>query len=353
MRKFSFFTLVLLCVLCGFVVNGFINPSGLKSISAYAQNQNYAHVQNYAEISMEKSTGTVVHSKNADIHLPMASTTKIMTAIIIIENMDLNKEIVVPKAAVGVEGSSIYLKTDEKISIRDLLYGLMLRSGNDAAAALAISHSGSVSDFVNEMNNKAKELGLKNTHFTNPSGLPDAEHYTTARELCEIARYALLNDEFAKIVSTQNYVGTHRSFQAKNKILKMLDGADGVKTGYTKAAGRCLVSSATRNGMTVISVVLNCPQMYERSIELIENVFNGYELVKFDEKMTIMCGRVLCKFEKCGPFLLPKDAKTKITMKKNINSQKVSIGDFVGELEIYDKNSLLLSQKLFSIVDIK
>lgn len=340
-------------MLSGFVMSGINNENNLKSFSAYAQTQNYARTQNYAEISMEKSTGTVIHSKNADARLPMASTTKIMTAIIIVESLDLDKEIVVPKAAVGVEGSSIYLKTDEKISIRDLLYGLMLRSGNDAAAALAITHSGSVSDFVSEMNDKAKELGLKNTHFTNPSGLPDDEHYTTARELGVIARYALLNEEFAKIVSTQNYVGTHRSFQAKNKILKMLDGADGVKTGYTKAAGRCLVSSATREGMTVISVVLNCPQMYERSIELIENVFNGYKLVEFDENMTIMCGRVLCKFEKYDPILLPKDAKTKITMNKSINSQKVSVGDFVGELEIYDKNSLLLSQKLFSIVDIK
>ena len=177
-----------------------------------------------AEIAMELTTGTVLEEGNADCKLPMASTTKIMTAIIIVEDCDLDEVITVPDAAVGVEGSSIYLKKGEEIDIRDLLYGLMLRSGNDSATALAIHHSGSVEKFVEEMNARAANIGAVHTHFTNPSGLPDDEHYTTARDLCNIACYAMRNETFKTVVSTRSHKGNFRSYANKNKMLYSYDG---------------------------------------------------------------------------------------------------------------------------------
>ncbi|MGN0818322.1 MAG: D-alanyl-D-alanine carboxypeptidase family protein, partial [Candidatus Coproplasma sp.] len=201
---------------------------------------------------MELYTDSLLHEKNSDARMPMASTTKIMTALIVIEDCELDEVITVPDQAVGTEGSSIYLKHDEEISIKDLLYGLMLRSGNDSAAALAIHHSGSIEAFAENMNRRAKEIGALNTNYTNPSGLPDDNHYTTAYDLCLIACTAMKNPVFQEIVGTKNYNGEFRSFLNKNKILNTLDGANGVKTGYTVKAGRCLVSSAQRDGMDVV-----------------------------------------------------------------------------------------------------
>lgn len=226
-----------------------------------------------AEIAMELTTRTVLTESNADKRMPMASTTKIMTAIIIAEDCNLDEEITVPDAAVGVEGSSIYLKKDERIDVRDLLYGLMLRSGNDSAVALAIHHSGSVENFITVMNERAKRIGADNTNFKNPSGLPDDEHYTTARDLCNIACYAMNNEIFREVVSSKSHVGKFRSFENKNKMLYRYEGANGVKTGYTLKAGRCLVSSAERDGMDVVTVVLNCYDMYERSSAILDQCF--------------------------------------------------------------------------------
>ncbi|MDE6868446.1 MAG: D-alanyl-D-alanine carboxypeptidase, partial [Clostridia bacterium] len=251
-----------------------------------------------SEIAMELTTGTVLTEHNADARLPMASTTKILTAIIIIEDCDLDEIITVPPEAVGVEGSSIYLKKDEQINIRDLLYGLMLRSGNDSATALAIHHSGTVEKFAEAMNDRAKQIGAEYSHFKNPSGLPDSEHYTTARDLCKIACYAMNNPVFKQIVSTANYTGNFRSFANKNKMLYKYEGANGVKTGYTVKAGRCLVSSAERNGMDVVCVVLNCPDMYERSCAIFDNCFRDYKLLELNEDSIFMCNQVLCKILK-------------------------------------------------------
>lgn len=304
-----------------------------------------------AEIAMELSTGTVLQENNADVKLPMASTTKIMTAILIIEDCNLDEEIIVPDAAVGVEGSSIYLKKEEKIDIRDLLYGLMLRSGNDSAAALAIYHSGSIEKFVSVMNDRAKKMGAFHTNFKNPSGLPDPEHYTTARDLCTIACYAMKNSVFKEIVSTRNYRGKYRSFANKNKMLINYEGANGVKTGYTLKAGRCLVASAERNGMDVVTAVLNCPDMYERSAALLDSCFSNYKLVHLDENKLFMCNRVLCKIEKTFSFVA-KDAETlqfQIIAEKEL--QKINKGDKVGELEIYGQNNLIFKTNLFSIMN--
>ena len=224
----------------------------------------------------------VFFEKNADKQLPIASTTKILTAITVIENTpDLNTVVTVPDAAVGVEGSSIYLLKGEQLRVIDLLYGLMLQSGNDCAAALAIITAGSIDAFAALMNETAEKAGAGGCNFTNPHGLHDDRHYCSARDLAKITLYAMGSEMFRSIVSTEVYKDCtyaerdyNRVIKNKNKILQMLEGGDGVKTGYTKKAGRCLVSSATRDGATVISVVLNCGPMFEESCALIDKAFD-------------------------------------------------------------------------------
>lgn len=304
-----------------------------------------------AEMAMELTTGTVLEENNADVQLPMASTTKIMTAIIIIEDCDLDEVITVPNEAVGAEGSSIYLKKNEQIDVRDLLYGLMLQSGNDSAAALAIHHSGSIQKFAEVMNDRAREIGATATSFKNPSGLPDNEHYTTARDLCTITRHAMQNKTFRGIVSTKSYSGKFRTFSNKNKMLLNYEGANGVKTGYTVKAGRCLVSSAERDGMDVICVVLNCPDMYERSKKILDNCFNDYRLNKIDEKAIFMSDKVLCKVAKSVNFVVKSTEKLNFEIKSLPERKKVRCGDNVAKLEILGQNGLILSENLYSIID--
>lgn len=304
-----------------------------------------------AEIAMELTTRTVLTESNADKRMPMASTTKIMTALIIAEDCDLDEEITVPDAAVGVEGSSIYLKKDERIDVRDLLYGLMLRSGNDSAVALAIHHSGSVENFVTVMNERAKRIGADNTNFKNPSGLPDDEHYTTARDLCNIACYAMNNEIFREVVSSKSHVGKFRSFENKNKMLYRYEGANGVKTGYTLKAGRCLVSSAERDGMDVVTVVLNCYDMYERSSAILDQCFYAYKLLELNENTVFMSDRVLCKLSKTQNLVVKNTESLQIRIKSTVTEKKIKKGDRVGILKIYDANGLIFSDNLYSIVD--
>lgn len=238
-------------------------------------------------VLVEKSNLQMLISKNSDIRLPMASTTKIMTALVVLENADLERTVTVPDCAVGVEGSSMYLKYSESITIRELLYGLMLTSGNDAANALACVVGGSVEQFVSMMNDKALSLGLTDTHFTNPSGLPDDKHYTTAYELALITAAALDNPDFVGIVSTETYTTPNgRILSNHNKLLYLYDGAVGVKTGFTKKAGRCLVGAATRNGVTLICVTLNDPDDWSDHIAAFDYGFENVQnitVVKKDE----------------------------------------------------------------------
>ena len=247
-----------------------------------------------AMVVIEPNTASVIESFNENERLPMASTTKIMTAIIAIENnSDLEKIVSAPREAVGIEGTSIYLRKGEELSIRDLLYGLILASGNDSATALAIVTSGSEVEFVELMNDKAKELGLQNTHFTNPHGLHDEDHYTTALDLAKITAYALKNETFREIVSTKRHtIGAteftkERFLKNKQKLLfdEELNSGElqitGVKSGFTPEAGRCLVTSGYKGDMNAVCVVLNCPDMFEESKKLIENALNdfSYELI--------------------------------------------------------------------------
>lgn len=237
-----------------------------------------------ATIVVDQKSKKILSSSNAHVRLAMASTTKIMTAMVVLDNVvDVDVQLAIPQEAVGVEGSSVYLKRNEIWSVRDLLYALMLRSGNDAAVALSIAVGGSVQGFVDMMNAKASELGLKDTHFTNPHGLHDDNHYTTAYDLAIITAEAMKNPLFKSIVSAKSYVVegnyTHDRYYLgnKNKMLIMMEGADGVKTGYTKNSGRCLVSSATRGDTQLICVVLNVHDMWNVSKNLLEK---GFEQVK-------------------------------------------------------------------------
>ncbi len=333
-----------LCLICSLLGIFSIFSVELYAISTRTSISAYASAQ--SEIAMEMRSGTVLTENNADAMLPMASTTKILTAIIIIEDCNLDEVITVPDEAVGAEGSSIYLKKDEKLDIRDLLYGLMLRSGNDSAVALAIHHSGSVQKFAVVMNERARSMGAKNSNFTNPSGLPDEEHYTTARDLCTIACYAMDNATFREIVSSTNYTGKYRSYANKNKMLRLYEGANGVKTGYTMRAGRCLVSSAERNGMDVVCVVLNCPDMYERSCAIFDKCFDDFELLKIDTDKVFMCNKVLCKLKNICSIIVEKSSEIDYNVVPNeINDSE----NGVARLEIYNRNKLIFSEKLYSI----
>lgn len=221
----------------------------------------------------EPCSGTVLESVNANVRMPMASTTKIMTALVTLKTVPLEQKVTVSAQAAGVEGSSMYLKAGETLTVSDLLYGLMLTSGNDAATALAIHISGSIEGFAKLMNEQAKALGLENTHFTNPSGLPDDDHYTTAYELAVIAAEAMKNPVFQKIVSSKTASVSGRTLTNHNKLLSMYEGAVGIKTGFTKKAGRCLVSAATRNGVTLICVTLKAPDDWNDHITALDRGF--------------------------------------------------------------------------------
>lgn len=331
MRKIAFTLLSAVIAICG----TFFIP---KSTVSYASAQ--------AEIAMELSTGAKLIENNAYAKLPMASTTKILTAIIVIEDCDLNEVITVSDEAVGVEGSSIYLIKEEKIDIKDLLYGLMLRSGNDSATALAIHHSGSIEKFAEEMNRRAEIIGAKSSHFKNPSGLPDKEHYTTAYDLCSIACYAMKNETFKNIVSTKNYNGKYRNFVNKNKILHKYEYANGVKTGFTVNAGRCLVSSAEKDGMDIVCVVLNCPDMYERSIQIFESCFKKYKLVSIDCDKVFNFNNKLCRLKENASFVT--GSTDKIDYRFEAITENTT-DTAIGKLNVYNENKLIFSGKLYSI----
>ena len=241
-----------------------------------------------AAILIDAEDGTVLYEKNADQKMYPASTTKIMTALVVLETLEelelgLDSEIIVPAEAQGVEGSSLYLKAGERMSVEELLYGLMLQSGNDSAVALAACVGGSAEHFVDQMNQRAEELGCRGTHFVNPNGLYDAEHYTNARDLAYIAREAMKREDFRKIVGSQRWSSegsSARTFVNKNKTVFQYEGGDGVKIGFTKASGRTLVSSASRDGHRVIAVVLNDGNWFQDAYALMDFGFAVLETSK-------------------------------------------------------------------------
>ena len=261
---------------------------------AYTEPIKEPDVNSRACVVIDRKTNSVLFGKNENSKKKMASTTKIMTATIIIEKCNLSDTIEISKKAAGTGGSRLGLKTGDKITVLDLLYGLMLRSGNDAAVALAEYAGGDINGFAELMNAKALELGLTNTHFETPHGLDSNEHYTTAYELAILSNYALNNPTFAKIVGTKNYTitinGSPKALSNTNELLGNMEGVYGIKTGFTNGANRCLVTACKRNNIDIICVVLGADTKKFRtidSIKLINYVFNNfvvYDLESFVNK---------------------------------------------------------------------
>ena len=227
---------------------------------------------------VDSVTGRMLYEHFPSKRSLIASTTKIMTALVVCEQTNVLDKMRIPEEAVGIEGSSMYLREGEVLTVQELLYGLMLSSGNDAAVALAIYCGGTVEGFVAMMNDKARLLGLKDTHFENPHGLDAPEHYSTAADLATLAAYAMENPIFRKTVSAKTVTLGERTLRNHNKLLWMIDGADGVKTGYTRAAGRILVSSATRNDRRLIAVTLDDPNDWQDHQQLLENGFSSFHV---------------------------------------------------------------------------
>lgn len=321
-----------------------------------------------SEIVMDVNSGRVLYQNNANAKKFMASTTKILTAIVIIENCDLDEIVTVTKETVGVEGSSIYLEVGEKLTVKDLLYGLMLRSGNDCAETLAVHCSGSIKAFAELMNEFANKLCVKNSNFTNPHGLHDDNHYTTAYDLAVISAYAMKNPVFKEIASTKairipfTTRNTTRYLKNKNKMLNDFDGATGIKTGFTKKAGRCLVSSAERNGMEIVCVVLNCPPMFERSKELLNSNFATYKPYKLVESDEIIDFVPIADSEYTCGLYVKNDVTLPLTNEEKegieivyeypkIIEKGTKKDSQVGFVKFYSQNNLIFSEKIYTIID--
>lgn len=306
-------------------------------------------------VIIDAASGRVIAEKNAYERRGMASTTKIMTAVIALEKCNMDETVTVDSRAEGIEGSSLYLKAGDKIKLEHLLYGMLLKSGNDAAAAVAFHVSGSIEDFAKLMTEKAVSLGLKNTAFKNPHGLYEEGHYTTAYDLAQITRYAFTLDGFADMVSAKSYK-IDDDIETKlvvnnNKLLRFYDGADGVKTGYTPETGRTLVGSATRNGMRVISVTLSDRDDWNDHIAMFDYAFENYELKKLSEKgQGFGCARVYggkepdvpCIAEENVSAAVKKGSRVKVICKTDENlSAPVKKGQKVGTVSFYDGKDLI------------
>ncbi|MGE5557439.1 MAG: D-alanyl-D-alanine carboxypeptidase family protein [Bacillota bacterium] len=237
-------------------------------------------------ILMDAVTGTILYAKNAHIMRPMASTTKIATAILALEIGDLKDRVRIGPKAAGKDGSSMYLRRDELVNFKELLYGIMLNSGNDACVAVAEHLCGSEEAFVDRMNKLAAKIGARRTRFANTSGLPAADHYSTAYDLALLTRYAIKNPFFRELAATKyHYAPATNKMQTRymcnhNRLLWRYKFADGVKTGYTREAGKCLVASGTKDGQTLIAVALNSSDMYGDTSRMLDYGFSNYYLYK-------------------------------------------------------------------------
>lgn len=334
-------------------------------INVIKTNKVLAYTSSKAEVVLEVESGRALYAKNENQKLPMASTTKIITAITAIENADINKDVFVSEKTCNIEGSSVYLKEGDIFTLKDLLYGLMLRSGNDCAETIALFVGKTRENFIKMMNEKCASIGCKNTYLTNPHGLPDENHYTSALDLAKISAYSMKNEIFKEIVSSKKVVVTEKSkdekrvFINKNKMLFNFEGANGIKTGYTKKAGRCLVSSAKRNGMQLVCVVINSPQMFERSSELLNNSFLDYEYKcvfnnKKLEKDCNLLGFPLIASKSSFYYPLGKTERVKIKYETFDNFDfPIKKGKEICKIDIFNQNKLLFSEKIYTINNIK
>lgn len=307
----------------------------------------FAEEENSSYILIEGRTRQVIKKENENLPLPIASTTKIMTAITAIENADLEDIFTVSQNAQNQEGSSIYLREGDKISVKDLLYGLMLNSGNDAATVLAESISGSVDAFAQLMNEKAQKIGCKNTNFKNPSGLNEEGHYSSAYDLALIMAYAMENEKFREIVGTKRYniddCESITYLKNHNKLLWQYEYCTGGKTGYTKLSGRCLVTTAEKDGIRLIAVTLNNPDDWKTHKELFQYGFGEVKNREIIKKNSILTTKIIngTKVNLIAgddvkiPIISGKRAKLtgKIHLKERYS--EIKIGDFLGYADIY------------------
>lgn len=331
------------------------------------KNTNAVNLSNTSsEIVMEIDSKRILTAKNENKRAFMASLTKIITAIVIIENCNLDDKVTVTKETVGIEGSSIYLEEGEVLTVKELLYGLMLRSGNDCAETLAVYCSKSINKFADLMNDFAKKVGAVNSHFVNPHGLHNDEHYTTAYDLALICSYAMQNDTFREIVSAKKAVISHsnrdydRILINKNKMLNLYDGATGIKTGYTKKAGRCLASSVKKDNMELICIVLNCAPMFERSMELFDYCFENYSKYKLIESDNIIDFIDVEDEKEKRAIIVKNDIELPLTKKEYENifieyeyPNKINKSQFsnseIGKIKFYHEKNLLFEEKIYTI----
>lgn len=366
MIKFKCWIIVLLLLLIPFSNATF----GVCALEGLPQARIETSTSAKSAVVLDVDTGRVFYEKNANAKLAIASTTKIVTAITAIENVkDIDAVIRVDDKAIGVYGTSIYLQRGEELSIRELLYGLMLRSGNDAATAIAISVGGSIDGFCEMMNNTAKKVGAMNSQFMNPHGLDEDGHYTTALDLAKITAYALNNEIFAEIVKTKNIkiggVEYDRYLVNKNKLLTTLEGCIGVKTGFTDDAGRCLVSACERNGMRVVCVVLNCGPMFEESANLINAVYEKYQMIEvlnsynYIGSVDVENGdkvRVNVYSRKGLKLPLSIEEYANIRIEYNVDENLVApikSEEKVGEIKVYYDKYLIFCEEIYTMEDIK
>ena len=355
------FVLIFLFSVCAGAVSIFTKRS------AFAESYTSAK----AMCVMESGSKRVLASKNCDTKLAMASTTKIMTAITAIESgKDLDSPFTISPKAVGVSGTSLYLRQGEVFTLRDLLYGLMLISGNDASVAIGEYVGGNVTKFVEMMNEKARSIGALNSHFDNTHGLDSKTHYTTAYDLALITSYAMANDTFREIVSCKNTKitnadGKTRYLKNKNKLLSSLKGCNGVKTGFTDDAGRCLVTSCERDGMNVVCVVLNCGPMFEESAQLLNEAFKEYHLVDltsgyaFKSKLKVEEGEEeYVDIATFGSYCYPlknselKKVKYVYDIEKSVEAP-LEKGREIGEVKIFIDNDLHFGEKIYTIENVR
>lgn len=320
--------------------------------TVYISSEQKASVSARSAALYEPETKKFLYTKNPNERLGMASTTKIMTALIAIETLDLDEDVAIDSRAIGIEGSSIYLKHGEIMNALDLIYALLLQSANDAAAALAYRIAGSIEEFAELMNKRACELGLSDTHFTNPHGLDENDHYTTSHDLAIISAEALSNETFKEITSTYKREvessDTKRLLVNHNKMLKSYDGCIGVKTGYTTRSGRCLVSAAEKDGLTLIGVTIDAPDDWRDHTQMLNYGFSTLEkrvlaeVGQFSYEVPIISGTqssvCVSNLEGLTRIFNKSDPEVKVHVRlSKYFSAPISRGDVLGTV-IFTKN---------------
>lgn len=319
----------------------------------------------YADEDMELSaqsailicadTGDVLFEKNADERMLIASTTKIMTAIVVIESLDLDSPVEIRPEWCGAEGSSMYLEAGQHYTVRQLLAGLMLASGNDAAIALACCTAGDVQSFAELMNQKASELGMINSSFKNPNGLDEEDHYSSARDMALLAAYCMDNEDFSSIVSQKSFTVGELTFVNHNKLLWNYEGCVGVKTGYTLAAGRTLVSCAKRDGMCLVCVSLNAPDDWNDHTKLLDWGFESFSLTRISADNFSASIPIISAKQPLG-CIAPQNDITVLCESDSVVSARLEIprfayagifeGEKAGEIKVYVDGELVAEENM-------